>query len=124
MMSESPHIDVYFKSFYCFVSFVFSPSLEEACEDQGISYQDVTGVWSALSPPSGTLRPRQVLTFTESSSLPPRSPGPYLNLIRSRLAGTDGKPIRVQTADRAQILLVSAFVLQYPPPPLTIRKGC
>lgn len=103
---------MYTSSHVIVIQLYFLPISGEAREDGGISYQDVTGVWSALSPPSGTPRPRQVLTFTESSSLPPRSPGPYLNLIRSLLAGTDGKPIRVQTADRAQILLVSAFVLQ------------
>lgn len=40
----------------------------------------------------------------------------YLNLTRFLLAGTDGKPIRVQTADSSLIVLMNAFVFTVMPP--------
>lgn len=62
------------------------------------SYQDIAGIWSALSLPPETLRLRQVLTLQILQPATLQS-CPYLHLTRFLLAGTDGKPIRVQTTD-------------------------
>lgn len=40
----------------------------------------------------------------------------YLNLTRFLLAGTDGKSIRVQTADSSLIVLMNGFVFTVMPP--------
>lgn len=71
-------------------------------------YQDIIGIWSAFSlPPETSPDPFQSATLQSCT---------YSHLTRFLLAGTDGKPIRVQTTDSSLIVLMNAFVFTAKPP--------
>lgn len=85
-------------------------------------YQDITGIWSAFSLPPETQWLMNVDASPDLLQSATLQSCTYLNLTRFLLAGTDGKPIRVLTADSSLIVLMNTFVFTVMLP-LTMTKG-